>query len=391
MKSEWKKYSLGEVCSQIYSGGTPSTRHKEYWNGDLRWLSSGETSQRFIYDTERKITQKGVENSSTKLANKGCTVVATAGQGHTRGQASFLMIETYMNQSVIACEANPNYVLPLYLYYNLDSRYEEFRLLSDGTSTRGGLSGKILKRMDIKLPPLDEQKNISKILKVLDNKIILNRKINDNLEQQAHQLFIKLFSGCNPDTPLGNVVETTSGGTPSRKHIEYYEDGSICWVKSKELLGGYIHNTEEHINDLAIKKSSAKILPKHSVLIAMYGATVGAYALTSKPMSCNQAVCALLENDKYPYTYLFQIAKEFQHYLVNLAVGSAQQNISQVLIKQLPIYSNIEIIKEYHSLAQPLHQQIEKLQAENIVLSDIRDTLLPKLMSGEIDVSEIKI
>ena len=76
------------------------------------------------------------------------------------------------------------------------------------------------------------------------------------------------------DTPLGDVVATTSGGTPSRKHDEYYSDSSICWVKSKELLGNYIHETEEHINDLAIKKSSAKLLPEHSVLIAMYGATV---------------------------------------------------------------------------------------------------------------------
>ncbi len=181
MKSEWKKYSLDEVCSRIYSGGTPSTRHPEYWNGELKWLSSGETSQRFVYDTDRTITQEGVDNSSTKLAKKGCTVIATAGQGYTRGQASFLMIDTYMNQSVIACEANPNYVLPLYLYYNLDSRYEEFRQLSDGTSTRGGLSGWILKRMDINLPPIDEQKRIVDILESIDRKIETNNEVNENL------------------------------------------------------------------------------------------------------------------------------------------------------------------------------------------------------------------
>ena len=100
MKFDWKNYSLEDVCERIYSGGTPSTKHSDYWNGELKWLSSGETSQRFIYDTERKITQRGVENSSTKLATKGCTVIATAGQGYTRGQASFLMTDTYMNQSV---------------------------------------------------------------------------------------------------------------------------------------------------------------------------------------------------------------------------------------------------------------------------------------------------
>ena len=179
--TEWRKYSLDEVCTRIYSGGTPSTRHPEYWNGDFKWLSSGETSQRFIYDTDRTITQEGIDHSSTKLARKGCTVIATAGQGYTRGQASFLMTDTYMNQSVIACEADPRYVLPLYLYYNLDGRYEEFRLLSDGTSTRGGLSGWILKRMDIGLPSLVEQEKIVGILSALDYKIAMNNAINNHL------------------------------------------------------------------------------------------------------------------------------------------------------------------------------------------------------------------
>lgn len=181
MKSNWEILTLENVCSRIYSGGTPSTKHPEYWNGNIKWLSSGETSQRFIYDTDRKITQLGVDNSSTKLAKAGSTVIATAGQGFTRGQASFLMTDTYMNQSVIACEPNQEYVLPLFLYYNLDNRYEEFRLLSDGTSTRGGLSGWIVKRMEIVLPPMEKQKKIVSILEIIDKKIELNKKINDNL------------------------------------------------------------------------------------------------------------------------------------------------------------------------------------------------------------------
>ena len=181
MRSEWKKYALEDVCEKIYSGGTPSTKHPEYWNGNIKWLSSGETSQRFVYDTERKITQLGVDNSSTKKATKGCTVIATAGQGHTRGQASFLMTDTYINQSVIACKANEKIIDPLFLYYNLDSRYEEFRLLSDGTSTRGGLSGWIVKRIEIQIPCIAEQCTIARILKSLDEKIEVNNKINKNL------------------------------------------------------------------------------------------------------------------------------------------------------------------------------------------------------------------
>lgn len=260
-----------------------------------------------------------------------------------------------------------------------------------GSSGRQRVQTDVVKNLEIDVPPLVDQEKIGLFLKSFDDKIALNDKINKNLLQQLHVLYLRLFCNSAMDTPLGDVVATTSGGTPSREHDEYYSDSSICWVKSKELLGNYIHETEEHINDLAIKKSSAKLLPEHSVLIAMYGATVGAYGVISKPMTCNQAVCALLCNENYPYTYLFQIAYESQQKFINLAVGSAQQNISQVLIKQLNLHSDLNIIQRFHDLALPMHQEIEFLQAENIRLSDLRDNLLPKLMSGELDVSNVEI
>ena len=204
-------------------------------------------------------------------------------------------------------------------------------------------------------------------------------------------MYLHIFGTSDMDILLGTVINTTSGGTPSRKHDEYYSNSSICWVKSKELLSGYIHDTEEHINELAVEKSSAKLLPTHSVLIAMYGATVGAYGIIAKPMTCNQAVCTLLSNESYPYTYLFQLACESQQKLINLAVGSAQQNISQVLIKQLPVHRDLEAIQRFHSLAKPIHEEIELLQAENVRLATIRDSLLPRLMSGELDVSGLDL
>ena len=260
-----------------------------------------------------------------------------------------------------------------------------------GSSGRQRVQTDVVANLDVELPPIEEQRKIGGLLKAIDDKIELNDVINNNLLQQLHILYSRLFCNSAMDTPLGEVVATTSGGTPSRKHDEYYSDSSICWVKSKELLGNYIHETEEHINDLAIKKSSAKLLPKHSVLIAMYGATVGACCVISKPMTCNQAVCALLCNENYPYTYLFQIAYESQQKFINLAVGSAQQNISQVLIKQLNLHSDLNIIQKFHGLALPMHQEIESLQAENMHLAALRDNLLSKLMSGELDVSNIDL
>lgn len=280
-----------------------------------------------------------------------------------------------------------------YLYYLISSPLVRGPAIKSmvGSSGRQRVQTDVLQNLKILLPTYDEQKKIGSILHDLDDKIAINTRINKNLLQQLHVLYLRLFCDSAMDTPLGDVVATTSGGTPSRKHDEYYSDSSICWVKSKELLGNYIHETEEHINDLAIKKSSAKLLPEHSVLIAMYGATVGAYGVISKPMTCNQAVCALLCNENYPYTYLFQIAYESQQKFINLAVGSAQQNISQVLIKQLNLHSDPDIIQKFHGLALPMHKEIESLQAENMRLSALRDNLLPKLMSGELDVSNLDL
>ena len=283
-------------------------------------------------------------------------------------------------------------VLSEYLYYYLVSSFGQDEI-KKGTvgAVQPKLPLKNVKDIIVKYPPIKEQKQIVEILSAIDEKIELNETINNNLLQQLHVLYLRLFCDSAMDTPLGDVVATTSGGTPSRKHDEYYSDSSICWVKSKELLRNYIHETEEHINDLAIKKSSAKLLPEHSVLIAMYGATVGAYGVISKPMTCNQAVCALLCNENYPYTYLFQIAYESQQKFINLAVGSAQQNISQVLIKHLNLHSDLDIIQKFHGFALPMHKEIESLQAENMRLSALRDNLLPKLMSGELDVSNIDL
>ena len=286
-------------------------------------------------------------------------------------------------------KAVPEYIYYLLTQHNITERLQA--IAEQSVSAYPSLKSSDIEDLFISLPDINTQNKIVYVLSVIDEKITQNTKINNNLLQQLHILYSRLFCDSAMDTPLGEVVATTSGGTPSRKHDEYYSDSSICWVKSKELLGNYIHETEEHINDLAIKKSSAKLLPKHSVLIAMYGATVGACGVISKPMTCNQAVCALLCNENYPYTYLFQIAYESQQKFINLAVGSAQQNISQVLIKQLNLHSDLNIIQKFHGLALPMHQEIESLQAENMHLAALRDNLLPKLMSGELDVSNIDL
>ena len=151
-ETEGRMTTIGAYAERIYSGGTPSTSNVAYWNGALGWFSSGETRNRFVISTEKTITESGVENSSTKLAHKFDIVIASAGQGFTRGQTSMLLLDTYVNQSVIVIHADQA-VLP-YLFWNLANRYEELRAISDSSSIRGSLTTKMI--VSFEIPKADD-------------------------------------------------------------------------------------------------------------------------------------------------------------------------------------------------------------------------------------------
>src|SRR5690606_3130518 len=201
--------------------------------------------------------------------------------------------------------------------------------------------------------------------------------------RRRHTRFSRDWSS---DVCSSDLIKTTSGGTPSRSKMEYYSNGTIYWVKSKELAGTFIFETEEMITEDALRNSSAKLLPENSILIAMYGATVGEFGILANEATCNQAICALIPNENYPYTYLFMLTKFNKENLLNLAVGSAQQNISQLLIKEIDVSTNTGLIKEFHTKTDSLFQKIKSNTKQIRILTQLRDALLPKLMSGEIRI-----
>jgi type I restriction enzyme, S subunit len=273
-----------------------------------------------------------------------------------------------------------------YCFKSEDLKFQMYGNTNDTVQPTLNLSS--LKELVLNIPPLPEQRAIAAVLSSLDDKIDLLHRQNKTLEAIAETLFRQWFieeaQADWEEVELGCVVETTSGGTPSRSKMEYYEDGTISWVKSKELPGTFILDTEEMITEEALKNSSAKLLPPNSILIAMYGATVGEYAITSKEMTCNQAVCALKPNAKYPYTFLFLFVKNNKEELINMAVGSAQQNISQLLIKKLLVPSCHEKIAHFHTVIDPFFGKVKSNITQIHTLEKLRDTLLPKLMSGEV-------
>jgi type I restriction enzyme S subunit len=191
----WRETVLSECCENIFSGGTPSTQSADYWGGDIPWLSSGETRSRFIIDTEKTITPLGVENSSTRPARAGSTVIASAGQGHTRGQTSFLTFDSYINQSVVVLVADKNLSSDLFMFFDLARRYEQFRQMSDSQSSRGSLTTKLLAEMTVVVPPRELISKFDNVVAPMTTKIVANLQESRTLAALRDALLPKLLSG----------------------------------------------------------------------------------------------------------------------------------------------------------------------------------------------------
>jgi type I restriction enzyme S subunit len=280
----------------------------------------------FVYLTEEKANQLKSSNCFP-----GDIVITHRGTLGQVGLIPFGKHDRYVvSQSGMKVTVNPNFLDSNFLLYFFKSNIGQNELLQHESQVRvPSISNPLtsLKSVSLNLPPIEEQKAIASVLSSLDDKIDLLHRQNKTLEAMAETLFRQWFVEETQEdwgvVELGDAVETTSGGMPSRSKMEYYENGSIHWVKSKELSGSFILETEEMITENALRASSAKLLPANSILIAMYGATVGEYAIISKEMTCNQAICAIKPNENYPYTFLFMFIKNNKDHLINMAVGSA--------------------------------------------------------------------
>ena len=172
-------------------------------------------------------------------------------------------------------------------------------------------------------------------------------------------------------------LKVTSGGTPSRKNPKLYENGNINWVKTKELNNGYIWESEEKITEEAVRKSSAKLLPVNTILLAMYGATVGELGVLGKEMACNQACCALIiDPKKADYRFIFYLLRLYKKEIQSLATGAAQQNLSAKTIKEFCFYiPSLEKQTEIADILSELDKKIELNTQINQTLEQIAQAL----------------
>jgi restriction modification system DNA specificity domain protein len=397
-------YKLNQLLLDMHSGGTPDTSKPEYWNGHFKWLSSGETRQRFIENTESRITQLGIEKSSTKLAKKNDVVMACAGQGKTRGQVSFLLDDMYINQSVIAMTTDEKILHPLYLFYNLSGRYNELRGSSDASSTRGSITTKSLKKLAMMIPNIESQKNITDILSAYDNLIQNNNNRIKLLEKMAENLykewFVRFrFPGCEDvrfenGIPIGWKIkrikdfgQVITGKTPSTEISSNYGD-KYLFIKTPDMHDNmYVIDSSEKLSEHGNDVQKLKKLPRWSIMVSCIG-TGGVVSINSKEAHTNQQINSIVLHDKNNIEWLFFVCKSLKTTIEMFgATGSTMTNLSKGKFENLKILEpNLELIDKYHMYTHDIFKEVEKLMYSNENLINQRDMLLPRLMSGKLEV-----
>lgn len=389
---EWETLYIHQI-TEISTGATPSTNINEYWeNGTIRWMSSGELNNKIIYDVNGRITQKGYDNTGTHMLPKNCVLIGLAGQGKTRGTAAYNKVELCTNQSIAAILPNSKYESK-YLYFYIDSLYDKLRLLSAGDGGRGGLNKQILQNLEIAMPPLNEQHHIASALTSIDNLISSLGKLIEkkkNIKQGAMQqlltgkIRLKEFNEPWVYRKISEIATTSSGGTPSRSIPSYYY-GDIKWFTTTELKDNYLYDSVEHITREALSNSSAKMFSANTILMAMYGATIGKLGILKEPSATNQACCAIKCND-IDEIFLFYILLYNRKSIIEKGCGAGQPNISQTIVNELSFLVP-PCKKEQQAIANILSKMdndITALEAKRAKYEAIKQGMMQQLLTGKI-------
>ena len=413
----WENFKLSEL-GEVIGGSTPSTKREEYYGGNIAWITPKDLSgyqYRFISKGSRNITEEGLYSCSLKMLPKNSILFTSRAP---IGYVAIAENDLCNNQGFKSIIPNEN-VDYMFMYYLMKYNKEIIEAMGSGTTFKE-VSGTVMKNVYVKIPiDKKEQQKISKILSSLDEKIEINRKINENLEEQAKKIFKRWFVdyefpneegqpyksnggemieselGLIPKgwekINLGDICICELGGTPSRKKNEYW-NGNIPWINSGSVNLFRIIKANEMISESGLKKSSTKLLPKKTTVIAITGSTLGQVSLLEIDSCTNQSVVGVIPNKNLPYEFIYPYIKANIDELLSHKTGGAQQHINSQNVKNLKvIVPNKKSLEQYTDLISPIYEMISKNCFEIEYISSIRDTLLPKLMTGEIDVSKIDI
>ncbi len=381
---EWKECKLGEFAN-IIMGQSPES---SYYNNNREGIPflQGNRTFGFKYPTFDTYT-----TFITKEANKDDVIMSVRAPV---GDLNIAPERLCLGRGVCSLRAINGE--QLFLYYLMKANKKQLLNKENGT-VFGSVNRNDISNLNIHLPPLPTQQKIAAILSSLDDKIELNNKINTSLEQQAQTLFknwfvdFEPFSGKMPEGwKVGKLSEycTFQEGyvNPAQTHNEYF-DGDVKWLRAVDINESFILNTSRTLTKCGFESAgkSAFLFKPGSIAISKSG-TVGRLGIISDFMCGNRAVIGIELKDQQNLSYIHQYLKSRQTEFPDMAVGSVQKNLYVSILENLDIIiPSKEVLEKYAKICMPFYDQIKTNCVENNNLSSIRDTLLPKLMNGEIE------
>ncbi|MBU9912098.1 restriction endonuclease subunit S [Prevotella copri] len=389
----------------VIGGGTPKTTEESYWNGSIPWLSVKDFcgDKKYVYNTEKSITEEGLNNSSTKLLHKDNIIISARG---TVGELAMIPYDMAFNQSCFGLIPKGNND-PHFVYYLLKDKVRSLK-----SQTQGSVFDTITKATFDRIECADyseeDQRRIASILSSLDRKIELNNKINADLEEMAQAIFKNWFVDFEPfkdgkfvDSELGMIPEgwkvgclgdmgaVVCGKTPSKSNSNYY-GGDIPFIKIPDMHGNvFVENSEDRLTEEGSLSQIKKFIPPYSLMVSCI-ATVGLVSINTKPSHTNQQINTVIPHNKSALFYLYQYIKNNEELLKNMGRGGTTTlNVNTRSFSNIRLLIPSEIaLEQFHRVVEGLFKKIELNLHESRTLSLLRDTLLPRLMSGELEVPE---
>lgn len=401
MKSEWKTSTIGAACSLVTDGSHSSPKSVE--SGEYMVSVKDFTEYGFDFTSCRRISSDDYETLKRNgcVPEQGDILIGKDGARYFEDIIIYRQPERpALLSSIAILRCNKEEIQPEFLYYTL--RTPGFKQdVRDNYGSGSAIPRIILKdfkRMPISYPSLEVQKQITAVLSILDQRIQANTKINDNLERQVQAYFQELFvDNADPAWTLGTISDlgtVVGGSTPSKSKPEYYTEDGIAWITPKDLSinkAKFISHGENDITELGLKNSSASIMPEGTVLFSSR-APIGYIAIASGEVTTNQGFKSVVPKPEIGTAYVYCFLKHTLPVIEGMASGSTFKEVSGSTMKNVPaVIPDTETLTCFNEFCAPIFAQQRILEEQNQSLAALRDSLLPKLMSGELDVSGIQL
>ena len=388
------KYKLKDIGT-IITGTTPKTKNKDYYNSK-DFLFVGPTDLKigkYVRESEKYVSLKAYNDYSSRFIGKNSLMIDCIGSD--MGNVALSVDKVLTNQQINSItDINENNFNVEFLYYLFSTMKKYFHQIGTNGSTMPIINKTMFEEIEVEIPNKVIQDKIAYILSKIDMKIDYNIHTNNNLLELIDVIYKENISNINKFKKANEIADITIGKTPPRKIKECFSfnDEDIKWLSISDLgkCGMYVWNTNEKLTQKAIDEYNVIVIPENTIVLS-FKLTVGRIAITANKMATNEAIAHFNLKDQTMLYYLYCYLKNFDYRKLG-STSSIATAVNSKIIKEMPIgIPDGSKLYWFNEKIKPLFEKIKLNESENRTLEQLRETLLPKLMNGEIDIDKIEI